>query len=702
MSTFNGLVREFPNIRIDYFRSHPGKPPPAAYFLSHVHSDQLLGLESVKMPFVYCSATTKRILLKMEKYPHRINFAKGILEARKQHYRHLKTILRPLPLNTATELELGPKSTIRVTLLDANHCPGAVMFLIEGDGRAIIYTGDIRAEPWWVNSIVQNPILLPYTCGLKRLDCMYLDTTFATHDLPYREFPTKADGLRELLQKVGQCPPETIFYFRAWTLGYENVWIALSHFLQSRVHVDEYQLRIFRNMDENGVGQSDETAPLTGFPVGNHRLPGCLTGENTVRIHSCEPGLPCHSEIKNTENIMWITPIISRLEDGTEVREVGAGGGAGDLYPTSELKLDDFVSLEQLLTLLSTTGKASDVNPSATVKEDMNAPATLRTFNFSFEDLEGLQPDRTTDIPLKDFVAVLMNRSNGERTWEHLRRRDALGNGKVRPQIAPNRTIHFPYSRHSSFSELRHLVGVFLPRDICPCTVDLGSWSEELSMHALFGDLCSGQEFYFDQETRREWEEQRELGDLNVTTGRKRKREEENTQETETQDCEDQDRIDLEVTMEEITLIGVGLDRGPPGITEDAVSEGKIEPPSDRRLDRIEGTFRRRHYGRNCLDEDDSEEDSLPLSLFEDTAVDQLLLREAKTPRSSSSQPRNHSSQDDVDDADEHEMLSRRQARIDAYKAARLCLIGNDSIQWDALPLRSVGHLGHEEQEIEL
>lgn len=28
--------------------------------------------------------------------------------------------------------------------IQANHCPGAVMFLIEGDGKAVLYTGDIR------------------------------------------------------------------------------------------------------------------------------------------------------------------------------------------------------------------------------------------------------------------------------------------------------------------------------------------------------------------------------------------------------------------------------------------------------------------------------------------------------------------------------------------------------------------------------
>jgi DNA cross-link repair 1C protein len=57
---------------------------------------------------------------------------------------HLTDYQRPIPLNTPTEIELTPLKRIRVTLLDANHCAGAVMFLIEGQGKAILYTGDIR------------------------------------------------------------------------------------------------------------------------------------------------------------------------------------------------------------------------------------------------------------------------------------------------------------------------------------------------------------------------------------------------------------------------------------------------------------------------------------------------------------------------------------------------------------------------------
>lgn len=34
-----------------------------------------------------------QLLLRLERYPHRMNFAKGILEVRKQHYKHLKSII---------------------------------------------------------------------------------------------------------------------------------------------------------------------------------------------------------------------------------------------------------------------------------------------------------------------------------------------------------------------------------------------------------------------------------------------------------------------------------------------------------------------------------------------------------------------------------------------------------------------------------
>jgi hypothetical protein len=73
--------------------------------------------------------------------------------------------------------------------------------------------------------------LIEYTSGLKTLDCIYLDTS---NTAPI-EFPTKAEGVNELLHKVSKYPPDTVFHFAAWTFGYEEVWMALSKAVNSRV-----------------------------------------------------------------------------------------------------------------------------------------------------------------------------------------------------------------------------------------------------------------------------------------------------------------------------------------------------------------------------------------------------------------------------------------------------------------------------------
>lgn len=527
MSTFDGIVDQFPRIRIDFFRTHSSQPPPLACFLSHIHSDHLQGLESLKSPFVYCSPATRRLLLRMEKYPHRMNFAKGILEVRKQTYRHLQLILKAIPLQTPTEIELGARMRIRATLFDANHCPGAVMFLIEGDGKAILYTGDIRAEPWWVNSIIRNPVLIPYTLGDKRLDCVYLDTTFALKDDVYQDFPTKATGLQELLQKVDQCHPEATFYFRSWTLGYEDVWLALSAALRSQVHVDDYQFCLYHSLSEDHRdGFSVPEAPaLNGFQAGNHIQPGCLTTDSShVRIHSCEPGTTCYAQLIKNKNVVWITPIITRSRDGADVYEIGAGGGGGDLYQAAELDITDIVSVEALTDLCVQWIK--DPTELGNALGRLSSARASRNSKMSLDDL-GLDSD--AGISLKQLVSRMASFGDGRKTG-----RDSNGMPALKAPTKPSASeaIHFPYSRHASYNELRHLVSALRPKDVCPCTVDEDSWSEEVSMQTLFGDLCSESYFNHDRQLRTRLQ----VGsDEDETAGnRKRKREDQHeTQESE-------------------------------------------------------------------------------------------------------------------------------------------------------------------------
>ncbi|GKZ35358.1 hypothetical protein AbraIFM66950_005986 [Aspergillus brasiliensis] len=430
------------------------------------------------------------MLLRIEKYPHRMNFSKGILESRKLHYKHLSKLLRPIPLNTPTELDLTPRLSIRVTLFDANHCTGAVMFLIEGSGKAILYTGDIRAEPWWVNSITRNPVLIPYTLGNKQLDNIYIDNTFARPSHVCHAFPSKAEGLEELLNKVQAYPDDTTFYLRAWTFGYEEVWMALSAALNSKIHVDRYQMDLYRSLASRSVND----APfLCGYELGNRFVPGCLSEDESARIHSCEPGVHCQTAA--SRDTIYIIPIVTRTNDGSEMREIGAGGGGGDLYQVHELELPDQSALEQLEKLCSEC--IHDTHALSQTRQALIDAFRSKTKALSL-DHYGMKDAH--DLPLEDLVGILSRgRPDDDYTSskknQHTQLRDRQGNPL--PRI-----IHFPYSRHSSYSELCHLVSAFKPKDVYPCTVDPVSWDEGDSMQTLFGHLCSATGFAHDQQMR--------------------------------------------------------------------------------------------------------------------------------------------------------------------------------------------------------
>ena len=434
-----------------------------------------------------------QILLRLEKYPHRMNFAKGILESRTQTYKHLRTILKTIPLDTPTTIELRPGYEIRVTLLDANHCVGAVMFLIEGQGNAILYTGDIRSEPWWVNRLTQNPVLLPYANCIKKLNCMYLDTTFASKSDRYREFPSKAEGLRELVKKIFQYPAGTVFYIEAWTFGYENVWIALAALLNCKIHLDRYRWEIYSSLAKTAAGTPEcpEATQLCGFKFANSVQAGCLTDDPNVRLHSCEKGTAC-SYLQKHKNVVRVLPIVSRLPNGLEMHELGAGGGKGDLHQAHELEINDDLAIRTLMQLCAT--RIDDKNVLLKIFSLLNSSSRIQ---LDFNEIGKLEDD---DIKLDELIELLsrMPMKDGAREPFYAGTR----NGQEQLTGLP-KTITFPYSRHSSYSELCGLVEAFQPKDVHPCTVDEVNWTDAVSMKTLFGHLCSENTFAHDEEMRK-------------------------------------------------------------------------------------------------------------------------------------------------------------------------------------------------------
>ncbi|KAG7128442.1 Protein artemis like protein [Verticillium longisporum] len=319
------------------------------------------------------------------------------------------------------------------------------MFLIEGDGRAILYTGDIRSEPWHVNSVARNPALIEYTHGIKTLDKIYLDTSFID-DVP---FQTKAEGIAELLGKVSRYPPDTIFHLQAWTYGYEDVWIALSKALKSRVHVDDYKMRIFSSLqakpENDRFGQSihlcRESPALTGYMCGNTYRPGCLTTDENGPV-------------------VWIQPIIAHTTGGIDRLEHAIGGGADDLEREVELDLVSSADLNRLLQILGENQIVSESTKTAVRDLLLKKPLSGRNVPLDL-DMSCFGDKKEADVV--EVMALI-----GEKLAHRPDEADLMLDGA---EDGLPKMIRFPYSRHSSLPELRHLHITEIAEEVCKSAI---------------------------------------------------------------------------------------------------------------------------------------------------------------------------------------------------------------------------------------
>lgn len=199
-----------------------------------------------------------------------------------------------------------------------------------------------------------------------------------------------------------------------------------------------------------------------------------------------------------------------------EMAELGAGGGKGDLDQQHELEVGDTSALGMLMSLCATKMQdqpkllGSVLGMLASIMKDPVRAIALDSAilhanqtGMDHEDISELD-----QLPLDSLIPALASLAAKDREQESGNApltetdHDALPNPHPHDKL-PKR-ITFPYSRHSSYTELCHLITAFKPYDIWPCTVDKANWSMSQSMGFLFGHLYESPcRFTHDQEMSR-------------------------------------------------------------------------------------------------------------------------------------------------------------------------------------------------------
>ncbi|XP_042500697.1 DNA cross-link repair protein SNM1 isoform X1 [Macadamia integrifolia] len=187
----------------------------SAYFLSHFHHDHYSGLsKGWSHGPIYCTPLTARLV----RMCLLVN----------------PSFICPLELETEHVIE-----GIKVTMLDANHCPGAALihFRLE-DGRCYLHTGDFRA----CRSMQLHPHLANH-----KINLLYLDTTYCN---PKYRFPSKEDVLDFVVMITKKCltkQPKTLIVVGAYSIGKECVYLAISKALGVKIYANSSRRRILQS-----------------------------------------------------------------------------------------------------------------------------------------------------------------------------------------------------------------------------------------------------------------------------------------------------------------------------------------------------------------------------------------------------------------------------------------------------------------------
>lgn len=185
------------------------------YVLTHFHSDHYGGLcKSWNGGKIICTPITSKLMQFTYKFP-----TESIIE---------------IDPNGSVNIE-----NVQISFIDANHCPGAGVFIFEGNGRKMIHCGDFRANDHVIEQLTY-----------QNWDTVYLDNTY--DDSKY-VFPTQESVIEECAdwiitkckekptqRRIGEDQPQPyLVIVGTYGIGKEKVAIGVAKALNTRIYAND-------------------------------------------------------------------------------------------------------------------------------------------------------------------------------------------------------------------------------------------------------------------------------------------------------------------------------------------------------------------------------------------------------------------------------------------------------------------------------
>jgi len=191
------------------------------FFLTHCHEDHLRGLSTTwNYGKIYTSRLSKNLIV--NKFPNLKDLVVD-LELDEEHWIYT---------------DENKKEGVMVTLMDAYHCPGAIMFLFKGKMGTVLHTGDFRFD----DKMLENEHLCPKEKAnvtmrgiTVDIDYLHLDNTFAN---PEYDFPSREEAYSGLHDIVSKHKEFRVYLF-SYHLGKEEVFINIAKDFKTKIVVDE-------------------------------------------------------------------------------------------------------------------------------------------------------------------------------------------------------------------------------------------------------------------------------------------------------------------------------------------------------------------------------------------------------------------------------------------------------------------------------